>query len=99
MSFELHTVDVLDGSTLIRQDRLILARLDQVANASGATSAAVTTAISGLSLPNNYIVLVECPQTVFVTVTSKTNSGFNVVLTPLTGNAVSAGHFNVLVVA
>jgi hypothetical protein len=70
-----------------------------VANAAGAASAAVTTAVSfpAGSLSTTYAVFVDAGQpSVFATVSAKTSSGFNVVLTPLTGNSVAAGSFNVL---
>jgi hypothetical protein len=97
---DLHTVEMLNGSSpLSNPDRVKMVLLLGVANVAGAASAAVTTAITGLDLPANYIVDVECNQDVFVTITNKTNSGFNVVMTPLTGVAVAAGTFNVRVMA
>jgi hypothetical protein len=100
MGLDIHTIEVVNGSSpLSNPDRLKLALLFNVANLSGATSAAVTTAISGLDLPANYMVDVECDQNVFVTITGKTITGFNVVLTPLSGAAVAAGTFNVLILA
>lgn len=96
MGLPVHTVELLNGSApLSNPDRVKLAHLFAVANASGAASAAVTTAVSGLDLPANYFVDIECNQNVFVTITNKTQSGFNVVMTPLTGVAVAAGTFNV----
>jgi hypothetical protein len=100
MGLDIHTVELLNGSSaLSNPDRVKMVLLLNVANLSGAASAAVTTAVSGLDLPANYMVDVECNQQVFVTITGKTQSGFNVVMTPLTGVAVAAGTFNVRVMA
>jgi len=76
--------------------------LNGLANAGGSTGAAVTTAVSfvhaqyGTPLlpPAGYSVSVTPSQPCFVSVTAKTSSGFNVVLTPLAANAISAGSFD-----
>jgi hypothetical protein len=75
-----------------------------VANAAGAPSAAVTTPVSFTGvygtplLPGNgYAVNVTPSQPCFVSVTSKTSSGFNVVLTPLSGQSIAAGTCSVSV--
>ena len=63
--------------------------------------ASVTTAVSfGSQLPPNYAVFVDSGQSGVVgTVTARTSTGFNVVLSPLsTSGVVAAGSFNVLVV-
>jgi hypothetical protein len=71
-----------------------------IANASGAASATVTTAVVlPAAMPNtSYAVFVDSGQGVAWSVTSKTTSGFNVNLVPPTGVAVAAGTFNCLVV-
>jgi hypothetical protein len=100
MSIDLRVIEMADGSNQSRSDRLLAGLQLSVANASGATSAAVTTAVAFVagSLPAAYSVFVDAGQAVFATVTSKTINGFNVVLTPLSGAAVAAGSFNVLIV-
>jgi hypothetical protein len=75
-------------------------------NASGSTNTAITTAISFTDtygngiLPPSYSVHATPSQTgAWVTVTGKTQSGFSVVLTPLSGQAIAAGTIDVLVCA
>jgi hypothetical protein len=102
MPFSIHDIDLADGSTPTMQDRLIGGLQLAVANAAGASAgASVTTAVSFGYLPANYVVFVDSGQSGVVgTVTSKTNTGFSVVLSPiLTTATVAAGTFNVLVVA
>jgi len=73
-----------------------------VANAAGSgAGAAVTTAITWTGeMPPNYMVLVAPNQDATAYVSSKTSTGFNVVLTPrLAANTLAAGHFDVLVIA
>jgi|SRR5580693_3399663 hypothetical protein len=81
----------------------VVAALSNIANAAGSGSAAVTVAVSCVDqynvgqLPAAYTVTVTPSQACFVSVTSKTASGFNVVLTPLSGNNIAAGSIDVLV--
>jgi hypothetical protein len=101
MPFSIHDIDLADGSTPNMLDRLQGGLQLAVANASGAVGVAVTTAVTFASqLPPNYAVFVDCGQaSVIASVTAKTSTGFNVVLTPLsTSVAVAASTFNVLVV-
>jgi hypothetical protein len=101
MAIDIRVIELADGSNQSRSDRLLAGIQLAVANLSGATSAAVTTAVSFLpgALPSVYAVFVDAGQAaVFATVSAKTVSGFNVTLTPLTGAAVAAGSFSVLVV-
>jgi hypothetical protein len=78
-----------------------------VANAAGAgAGAAVTTAVEFVdqygngTLPAEYAVTVTPSQAAFVSVTSKTTSGFDVVLTPpASGDTIAAGTFDLLVAA
>ena len=100
MPFSIHDIDLADGSTPNMLDRLSGGLQLAVANASGAAGASVTTAVSfGSQLPPNYSVFVDSGQSGVVgTVTARTSTGFNVVLTPLsTSGVVAAGSFNVLV--
>jgi hypothetical protein len=80
-----------------------VAFLPQVANLAGsAAGATVTVPISGLTLPSAYNVQVTPGSGVVASVlqNSKTNSGFSVVLTPLSSSAtVAAGAIDVMVFA
>ena len=102
MPFSIHDIDLVDGSTPTMQDRLIGGLQLAVANAAGGSAgASVTTAVGfGSQLPPNYSVFVDSDQSGVVgTVTARTSTGFNVVLSPiLTTTTVTAGTFNVLVV-
>jgi hypothetical protein len=104
MPLDFHSLELTDGSTpTTRTDRLILAFLPQVANLAGsATGATVTVPISGLSLPASYNVQVTPGSGVVASVlqSSKTFSGFSIVLTPLSSSAtVAAGAIDVMVFA
>jgi hypothetical protein len=75
-----------------------------VANASGSTNNPVSTSITFTDafgngqLPPSYSVHLTPSQSgVWATVTNKTTSGFNAVLTPLSGQAIAAGTMDVLV--
>jgi hypothetical protein len=97
----IHTVEMVDGSNQARTDRLIAGVQLSVANAAGSTGTPVSTAVAfpAGALPASYAAFVDPGQPgVFASVSSKTSSGFNVVLTPLSGAAVAAGTINVLVV-
>jgi hypothetical protein len=100
MGLAVHSVEMLDGSTFARTDRVLLANLPGRANvAGGSAGAAVTTAVAA-NLPANYSVQVTPSQACFVSVTSKTSAGFNVVLTPtLSSITLAAGAFDVVVFA
>jgi hypothetical protein len=101
MAIDIHTLELADGSNQARSDRLFAGLQLSVANASGAAGVAVTTAVAFVAgaLPVNYAVFVDSGQAdVFATVSSKTITGFNVTLTPLSGAAVAAGSFNVFLV-
>jgi hypothetical protein len=76
-----------------------------VANAAGAGAGdAVTTALTfedqygNGTLPPEYSVVVTPSQACMVSVTDKTTSGFNVVLTPASGT-LEAGTFDLVVVS
>ena len=100
MAFDLHTIEALDGGTLARQDRLVLAMLNQVANAAGGgAGAAVTVTVSGLkTLPAAYNVLVNPGQDATWFVDTKTNDGFVVHLLPrLAANTLASGHIDIVV--
>jgi len=99
--FEVHTVERPDGSQLAKKDRAMLGGLSDVANAAGSgAGTAVTTSVSLGKLPANYRVHVTPNQACFVNVINKTDSGFDVVLTPKDGSTtLSAGTFDVTVEA
>jgi hypothetical protein len=86
---------------------ITIARQFSVANASGGSNGvAVTTAVSfvdrygvGLLPAANYVVQVMPSQACFPTVTNKTATGFNVVLTPLPTVTLGIGTFDVTVIA
>jgi hypothetical protein len=104
MPIDFHTVETVDGSTPTnRTDRLQVAFLPQVANAAGSgEGSAVTVAIGNLVLPSVYVVHVTPGSGVVASVlqSSKTNSGFSIVLTPLSSTAtVAAGAIDVMVFA
>jgi hypothetical protein len=102
MPFPFHTVELADGSNPNWTDRLVSGLQLAVANAGGAEGASVTTAVTFDSeLPANYAVFVDSGVSGVVgTVTSRTSTGFSVVLTPLSSSTtIAAGTFNVFVVA
>jgi hypothetical protein len=80
--------------------RVVHLNLIDQANAAGSgAGAAVTTAISIPNLPASYMVFVCAHQKASVSVTSKTTTGFNVVLNPvLATETIAAGTFDCLVV-
>jgi predicted cobalt transporter CbtA len=100
MAFEIHDLSVVEGSQLQNQDKVVLAVQYGVANGSAGTGVAVTVAVSFLNseLPANYAVHVTPSQPCWVSVTSKTANGFNVVLTPQSTLSIAAGTFDVIVV-
>jgi hypothetical protein len=80
--------------------------LPNVANAGGTAGANVTVSLAtsfqdgfGVGmLPNDYVVVVTPSAPAIPSVTSKTTSGFSVVLSPITASAtVAAGTFDVLI--
>lgn len=115
MPFDLHTVESLDvdptavvpsGAVqggVANGDKVIVAVALGCANAAGGgAGAAVTTAVTIKNLPANYMVHVAVNNSVSasVSITGKTQSGFNVVLTPNPATAtLAAGTFDVLVLA
>jgi cytoskeletal protein RodZ len=101
MSFDLHTVEVPDGFLTSQPDRILIGNLPNQANAAGGSAgAAVTVPFTGLHLPANYSVQAEASQACWLSVTNKTQTGFNVVLTPTSGTAtIAAGTIDVTVIA
>lgn len=101
MGLPVHTLDVAPGSNALAQpDRVLVALLEGVATAAGAGEGdAVTTAISDLVLPAKYTVQVTPSQAAMVSVSDKTNSGFNVTLTPLATATLAAGTVDIAIFA
>ncbi len=99
----LHTIEVPEGmlTGLSQKGRVVLGVLTGLSNAAGGSAgAAVTTAVSGIkNLPANYAVFVSPNQDATAYVSSKTSTGFNVVLTPrLAANTLAAGTFDLVLV-
>jgi hypothetical protein len=101
MPIELHTVESPDGCAFANADRVIIGRLNAVANLiGGGAGLSVATVIAGLNLPANYQVIVEVGQDATAWVSAKTSAGFTVNLVPrLAANTLAAGTFNALIVA
>lgn len=102
MNLPVHTLDVAPGSNPLAQpDRVLIALLEGVATAAGGSAgASVTTAIAGLQLPATYAVQITPNQDAVPYVTSKTQSGFNVVLNPrLAANTLAAGTVDIAIFA
>lgn len=101
MAINVHAVALFKPTNPLMQDRLHAGFQAAVANAAGGSAgASVTTAVAFSELPANYSVHVTPNQDATAYVTGKTNSGFNVVLTPrLAANTLAAGTFDVIVVA
>ncbi len=103
MPIDVHTLEQIDGSSFLRSDRVVVGAIPAQANAAGSgAGASVTTAVAfaPYSLPPAYSVQITPSQPALVSVTNKTSSGFNVVLTPLSSSTtLAAGTFDVLVVA
>ena len=99
--FVINSAVNLDGNA-----QQVYAARPGVANAAGGgEGAAVTTAITfedqygNGTLPAEYSVIATPNQACMVSVTNKTASGFDVVLTPLAGATLAAGEFDLIVMA
>ncbi len=99
MARDLHTVAIMSGSDLARQDRLLFCQLTIVTAAGGSAGGSVVTAVA-LNLPPSYKVFVSPSQDARVSVTGKTATGFNVVLLPgLAASTLAAGTADILITA
>jgi hypothetical protein len=99
MARDLHTIAVSSGSDLSRSDRLIFAQLTVSTAAGGSAGASVTTAVT-LNLPPSYKVQLTPSQDAVGYVTSKTSTGFNIVLNPRLASAtLAAGTVDVTITA
>lgn len=103
MGIDIHTIEVHGGGTTTAQpDRLGMVMLQNVPTSAGAgAGSAVVTPVAGLDLPvsGGYIVQVEPNQDAAAFVTSKTQSGFSVSLSPrLAANTLASGTMDIMVV-
>jgi hypothetical protein len=96
-----HSVSILGGSDSSRNDGLVVAIKNDVANLiGGSAGAAVTTAVAFTGLPPAYNVQVTPHQDAAAHVINKTAAGFDVVLRPrLAADTLAASTFDVLVTA
>lgn len=102
MSYDLHTVSVNKASSaLAMSDRIAVLLQKQVANAAGGSAgASVTVALTGLELPASYAVFVSPGQDATWWISSRTQAGFTVNLSPrLAANTLAAGSIDILVLA
>lgn len=102
MAQDIHSVAVSDKSdALAQQDRLHLLMKKQLAHAAGGSAgAAVTVALSGLSLPASYTVQATPSQDATTWVTNRTQAGFTVNIAPrLAASTLAAGAIDVVVMA
>lgn len=101
MARDLHTVAVIDGSTLSREDRLILALLPQQAHAIGSgAGVAQTIVVTGLNLPAVYGVQAVPSQDATVWITARTQAGFTVNIAPrLAATTLAVGTVDIMVFA
>jgi len=98
MPFDMHTVEVSDGSNINNYDRIIFGSQLAVPSAAGSGAGSpVSTSVTFGGLPPTYVVHVTPSQACFVSVSNKTVSGFTVVLTPPSGVTLAAGTFDVMV--
>lgn len=102
MAIDKRVLHTLDGTSAAFTDRVIVGYQIGVANVAGSgAGAAVMTAVTfAESLPSSYAVFVAPNQDAVAYVSSKTTSGFNVVMNPrLAANTLAAGAFDLLLVA
>ena len=101
MSLVQHAISLAQPTDPSQIDRLVVGFKVNIANVAGSgAGASVTTAVAFTDLPAKYAVHVTPSQDATFYVTSKTNSGFNVVLNPrLAANTLAAGTFDVTVIA
>lgn len=101
MALVQHAISLAQPTDPSQLDRLVVGFKAGVANVAGSgAGASVTTAVTFTDLPAKYSVVVTPSQDAVAYVTSKTNSGFNVVLNPrLAANTLAIGTFDVTVFA
>lgn len=101
MSKDLHTLDVLNGSSLAKQDRIVAGIQAGIPNVIGAGAGlAVVVPVAFAGLPANYCVAVNPGQDATWYITNKTANGFNVNLLPrIATNTLAVGAIDVIVFA
>ena len=102
MSLDFHTLTALPGAGPSQSDRVAIGIFANVANVAGAAAGdtVVTTVAVNGNLPANYAVAVTPNQGVIASVSNKTQTSFDVTLTPLAStDTVAAGTFDALVFA
>jgi hypothetical protein len=101
MPFDLHTVELVDGSTFTLYDRVLVGTQFNIATAAaGGAGDAVTVDVTfAAQLPSpNYGVQVTPSQACAVSVSNKASNGFTVTLSPLgSGVTLAPGSIDVLV--
>ncbi len=102
MSLDYHTLTALPGAAPAQSDRVAIGIMPNVANVAGAAAGdtvSTTVNVNG-NLPADYVVNVTPNQAAFVSVTNKTQTSFDVVLTPTVSTAtIAAGTFDVTIFA
>ena len=103
MGYDVHTVSLVTGSANNRLDRMISFYSNAIASsAGGSAGGSVTVAVtfSGAELPSTYTAVATPSVNATAAITSKTNTGFNVVLTPVVATTtLAAGTFDVIVLS
>ena len=103
MGFDVHTVSLVTGSANNRLDRMITYYSNAIASTAGSgAGASVTIAVtfSGAELPSTYTAVATPNVNATVAITGKSNTGFNVVLTPVVATStLAAGTFDVIVLS
>src|ERR1039457_7087655 len=97
----IHTLKRIDGSAAALSDQVVIGVLPQVSNTAGvgAGNSVSTVVTFSKELPANYGVFITTNQNADAYVTSRTATGFTVVLSPnIASVQLSAGAFDVLIV-
>lgn len=101
MAKDLHTVAIIDGSTLLREDRLVVGLIPQLAHGvGGGAGAAVAIPVTGLQLPPTFGVELTPSQDATCWVSARTQTGFTVNIAPrLAASTLAAGAIDVFIYA
>lgn len=98
MSQVVHSVEVLDTSSLSNQDRLVLGNFPDIPTVagSGAGTAVVKTFTFAKPISSKYSVFVQSNQDATAKVTAKTSAGFTVTLYPrLAASTLAVGTIDI----
>jgi hypothetical protein len=96
----IHTLEVLDGSSMQQNDCILFGNFPDVATVAGSGAGAAVTKAFAFSKPikASYTVQVTANQDAVPYVTSKTTTGFTVTLNPrLAANTLAAGTVDIVV--